>query len=77
MALSKSVKDSLKEAESALRNALSYAARQERPMVCTAISELITRIEFINSTDQFLDKLETKKSQQKGNWDIFFDNLSD
>lgn len=77
MALSKSVKDSLKEAESALRNALSYAARQERPMVCTAISDLITRIEFINSTDQLLDKLETKKLQQKGNWDIFFDNLND
>jgi len=31
MALSQSVEDSLKEAEESLRNALSYAARQERP----------------------------------------------
>lgn len=33
MALSQSVEESLKEAEQSLRNALSYAARQERPMV--------------------------------------------
>ena len=34
MALSESVETSLKEAEASLRNALAYAARQERPMVC-------------------------------------------
>lgn len=31
MALSESVEQSLKEAESSLRNALAYAARQEKP----------------------------------------------
>jgi len=39
MALSQSVEESLKEAEQSLRNALSYAARQERPMVCSVIAE--------------------------------------
>lgn len=58
MALSKSVEDSLKEAEASLRNALSYAARQERPVVCNTISELICRIDQIMSFDGIMDKLE-------------------
>ena len=44
MALSESVESSLKEAESNLRNALAYAARQERPVVCAVIAELITKL---------------------------------
>ena len=42
MALSKSVEESLKEAEQSLRNALAYAARQERPMICSCIADLIS-----------------------------------
>ena len=44
MALSKSVEESLKEAEQSLRNALAFAARQERPMVCSVIADLISKI---------------------------------
>lgn len=58
MALSQSVEESLKEAEANLRNALAYAARQERPVVCNAISEIICRIDQIQSFDGILDKLE-------------------
>ena len=58
MALSKSVEDSLKEAEASLRNALAYAARQERPIVCNSISKLILDIDHIQSFDGILDKLE-------------------
>ena len=58
MALSKSVEESLKEAEASLRNALAYAARQERPVVCNTISELICRIDQIMSFDGIMDKLE-------------------
>ena len=58
MALSKTVEDSLKEAEASLRNALAYAARQERPVVCNTISELICRIDQIQSFDDIIDKLE-------------------
>ena len=47
MALSQSVEESLKEAEQSLRNALAYAARQERPMVCSVIADLISRIESV------------------------------
>ena len=57
MALSKSVESSLKEAEACLRNALSYAARQERPMVCSVISKMISEIDQVISFDGILDKI--------------------
>ena len=45
MALASQVEESLKEAESSLRNALAYAARTERPMVVSVIADMINRIQ--------------------------------
>jgi len=72
MALSESVEASLKEAEASLRNALAYAARQERPMVCSVIADMIQRIDTVISTDAILDKLENRKQGDSGLWDHFF-----
>jgi hypothetical protein len=72
MALSKSVETSLKEAEASLRNALAYAARQERPMVCATIADLISRIESVMTTDSLLDKLEDRKFGDSGFFGPFF-----
>ena len=72
MALSESVENSLKEAEQSLRNALAYAARQERPMVCSVIADLITRIETLQTTDSILDKLENRKPGDAGFFGNFF-----
>ena len=58
MALSNSVEESLKEASASLRNALAFAARQERPIVCTQIARMINEIEQIGSFDTILDKFE-------------------
>ena len=58
MALGKQVEESLTEATGSLRNALSYAARQERPIVCTQIANLISEIDSIGSFDGIMDKLE-------------------
>jgi len=74
MSLSESVQTSLKEAEASLRNALAYAARQERPMVCSVIADLISRIESLQSTDAILDKLENRKSGDSGFFGTFFNN---
>ena len=41
MALSDSVETSLREAEASLRNALAYAARQEKPFVAKNIDALV------------------------------------
>ena len=72
MALSNSVEESLKEAEQSLRNALAFAARQERPMVCSVIAEMISRLESLKSTDSILDKLESREEGSSGSWGQFF-----
>ena len=72
MALSESVETSLKEAEASLRNALSYAARQERPMVCSVIADMIGRIETLQATDSILDKLENRKPGDSGFFGTIF-----
>ena len=61
MALSQSVTESLDEASASLRNALAYAARQERPIVCNTISELLCRIYSMKSFDGILDSLDKIK----------------
>ena len=74
MALSESVETSLKEAEASLRNALSYAARQERPVVCSVIADMISRIESLQTTDSLLDKLESRKPGDSGMFGTFFND---
>lgn len=73
MALAKQVEDSLREAESSLRNALAFAARSERPMVNATISQLIQKIDMIIATDSIIDKLENRKVGDRGTWGSFFD----
>ena len=58
MALGNQVEESLKEAEQSLRNALAFAARGVRPIVCSQIAKLISDIESIESMDTILDTLE-------------------
>lgn len=71
MALSESVETSLKEAEASLRNALAYAARQERPLVCKTISTLISDIDQLMKFDNLIDKLEERMEGGKGQWGPF------
>ncbi len=71
MALSESVESSLKEAEASLRNALAYAARQERPLVCKTISSMIGDIDQLMKIDELIDKLEQRMGGDKGSWGPF------
>ena len=73
MALSQSVEESLRDAEQSLRNALAFAARQERPMVCSTIAEMIGKIESVIHTDEILDKLENRKPGDSGIFGSWFD----
>jgi len=72
MALSQSVEENLKDAEQSLRAALAFAARQERPMVCSIIADLISRIESVQNTDSILDKLENRKFGDTGFFGTIF-----
>ena len=73
MALSESVENSLKEAEASLRNALAFAARGERPLVCTQIANLIKEIETIQSFDGLMDMLDDRKPGSSGKYGPFSD----
>ena len=74
MALSKSVEESLKEANSNLRNALAYASRQERHMVCREIAKIICDIQTLQDTDNILDKLESRNPGDSGMFGSFFND---
>ena len=71
MALSETVERNLKDAEQSLRATLSYAARQERPMVVSVLADLISRIESVVCTDKLLDKFESRKPGSSGDWSNF------
>ena len=64
MALGNKVSESLNEASSNLRNALAYAARGERPIVCKQIADLISEIDHIGSFDGIMDTLEEYKNEK-------------
>jgi hypothetical protein len=70
--LTNQVEENLKEAEGCLRNALHWAAKNERPMVCAVIADMISRIESLQVTDSLLDKLETRRPGDSGFFGTFF-----
>ena len=71
MALSKTITESLKEAESHIRNALAFASRSERSSTVTILSKILTQIDNLAYTDDLLDQLEDYKKNPKtsrGQW---------
>ena len=72
MALSKSVEESLREAESSLRNALAFAARQEKPFIGKHIADMIMQIDNLISADALIDKIENRKDGDSGFFDTMF-----
>mgnify|MGYP003122258925 CR=1 FL=1 len=72
MPLSQQVEESLHEAEGNLRNALAFAARNERPMMCKVIAELISKIENVIKTDDILDKLDDRHAGDSGRFPPYY-----
>lgn len=69
MALSEKVEDKLKEAEGVLRDAVYWAAKNEKPATISAISKIILEIDALLKIDKFQDKLEdiiNKKNGENG-----------
>ena len=58
MSLSTQVESSLKEAQSNLRNALSFAARTESPYTNKHIADMLSKIQAILDTDQIIEQIE-------------------
>ena len=56
MALSNQVKESVKCATEALRDALAFAARSEHPITINMIAEMLTRLESLEHMDEIMER---------------------
>ena len=73
MALSQQVEYSLREAQEALRNALSFAARSEKPYVSKHIADMLANIENLLDAIDIVEKLENRQDGDSGLFGTYFD----
>ena len=74
MALSETVKESLRDAQEDLRNALACAARTEKPFVSKHIADMLAQIDNIIDASDVIDKIENRKDGDNGFLGTFFNN---
>ena len=74
MALSETVKSSLRDAQEDLKNALAYSARTEKPFVSKHIADMLAQIDNIIDASEVIDKIENRKDGDSGFFGTFFDN---
>ena len=60
MALSTQVKESINQAANNLRDALAFAARSEHPVVISTLTDLLVRIESVESIEDVMRQMEDK-----------------
>ena len=58
MALSDTVKASLRDAQEDLRNALAYSARTEKPFISKHIADMMANIDNLIDASDVIDKIE-------------------
>ena len=63
MALSKQVIESLGDAKGHIRNALAYAARNERTVTVNAIARLLNDVESLQDFDGMLDIIDKHEEE--------------
>ena len=73
MALSQQVEYSLREAQEALRNALAFAARNEKPYVGKHVANMLADIENLVDATDILEKLENRQEGDSGFFGNFYD----
>ena len=72
MALSETVKASLRDAQEDLKNALAYAARTEKPFVSKHIADMLAQIDNIIDASEVIDKIENRKDGDSGFFGTFY-----
>ena len=72
MALSETVKASLRDAQEDLKNALAYSARTEKPFVSKHIADMLAQIDNIIDASDVIDKIESRKDGDSGFFGTFF-----
>ena len=76
MALSETVKTSLRDAQEDLKNALAYSARTEKPFVSKHIADMLANIDNLIDASDMIEKIENRKEGDKGFFGTFFDGGS-
>ena len=76
MALSETVKTSLRDAQENLKNALAYSARTEKPFVSKHIADMLANIDNIIDASDMIEKIENRKEGDSGFFGTFFDGGS-
>ena len=61
MALSSQVKELTNEASAKLREALAFAARTEHPIVISSLTEILVRVESLESMEEMMEKFGHRK----------------
>jgi len=72
MALSEQVEISLRDAQENLRNALAFAARNEKPFVSKHIADMLANIENLVDAIDIVEKLENRKDGDNGLFGTYF-----
>ena len=72
MALSETVKSSLRDAQEDLRNALACAARTEKPFVSKHIADMLAQIDNLIDATEMLEKMQNRKDGDSGLFGTFF-----
>ena len=72
MALSDTVKESLRDAQEDLRNALAAAARTEKSFVSKNIADMLAQIDNLIDATEMLEKMQNRKDGDSGFFGTFF-----
>ncbi len=56
MALSSQVKEAVNQSAAALREGLAFAARTEHPIVINSITDILVRLESLESMEEIMEK---------------------
>ena len=72
MALSHTVKKTLRDAQEDLRNALAAAARTEKPFVSKHIADMLAQIDNLIDATEMLEKMQNRKDGDSGFFGTFF-----
>ena len=77
MTLSNQVEYSLREAQEALRNALSFSARSEKSYVSKHIADMLSNIDNLIDATELIEKLNERRDGDSGMFGTFFGDSKD
>ena len=72
MALTEKVEESLRDAQSHLKNALAFSARNEKPYVSKHIANMLADIDNLIDATELIEKLNERQDGDSGFFGNYF-----